>query len=168
MRSLLTYALAGAALVFNPFFACDSSPAFSYGLPEIEAAIAGTWEATITRDFHTETVKFRMEPATASAGEKHSSLDVVRRAAACSQRTLVKSAHACIDETEVPLILTALDNTTRKLSGSFRVMSTVFNEGHARLDIGDVALTVRVLPSGEVRSVLADEDSVAAKVVHAK
>ena len=61
MRAFLLYALAGAALILNPFVACSDQ--FNYGLPEIEAALGGTWDAKVTKDGVTQTVKFRIEPA---------------------------------------------------------------------------------------------------------
>ncbi|HEY5926576.1 MAG TPA: hypothetical protein VIV11_33040 [Kofleriaceae bacterium] len=202
MRALITYVLATAALVFNPFFACGAADAvFLFGLPQVEAAIGGTWEATVTTgDGKTSTVKFRMAPAAGEAGEQHSSLElaregllrakvrvsladsrhaairwpsVVSRAAACSNRTLVASAHACIDVTEVPLVLTALDGSTLEMTGNLRIMGTRFESAFAGLSLGDVSVSATITPSGVVTDADAFEHEhgsrrAAIKLVHTK
>ena len=175
MRRLLMYILAASALVLNPFFACSATDAvFQFGLPHIEAAIDGTWEATVTtREGTTTTVKFRMAPGTGEAAEQHGSLDLVNRAAACSNRTLVASAHACLDTTQVPLVLTALDGSTLQMSGELRIIGMRFESAFARLSLGDVSVSATILPSGSVKSAEAYEVErgsrpAAIKLVHTK
>jgi hypothetical protein len=148
MRALLLYALAGAVLILNPFVACSDQ--FNYGLPEIEAALGGTWDAKVTKDGVTRTVKFRIEPAGAETGAKHGARHLVRPAAACAQRTLVKSAAACLDETTVPLVLIALDGAVQTMTGTFRVVGTRFEHGNAQLNLGDTIVWATVTRAGDV------------------
>lgn len=131
--------------MLNPFFACGAD--FRYGLPEIEAALAGTWEATWTRDSQTQSVKFRVE---ADVAEKHS-CGMIKNAGACSQRTLVKSAHACKDSTTVPLKVIALDDETT-MNGTFVVTSTKFDMGELSINIPNrkTSLMARVSSTGVV------------------
>ena len=158
MRGFLTYILGGAALVLNPFFACDQTPAYQYGLPEIEAAIAGTWQAT--DDGTGRSVKFRIEAG--SATQQQSSRGLVRSAAACGSRTLVKSAHACMDSTEVPLVLVALDDNTKTWTGKLTVPGTYFDVAILELRLGDKLVSASINPNGDVRG------SDGAKLAHTK
>jgi hypothetical protein len=135
-------------------------------LPEIEAALAGTWDATITRGGETQRVKFRIEASDAKQ-EQHSARGLVTSATACSQRTLVKSAHACIDTTDVALKLIALDDTSLRLTGQLTVPGTEFREAIVTLDLGGLSVTARIEPNGNVKSVWAD-DNASAKLVHTK
>ncbi len=67
---------------------------------------------------------------------------LVRGAYACGGRTLVKSAGACIDWSEMPLVVTYVSGdtafSTAAMSGTFKVYGLVFTAG----DQGELALTI--------------------------
>lgn len=168
MRAPLLCLVAVAALVLNPFFACSADPAFRYGLPEIEAALAGTWHAKLTKDGTTRTATFRIEAARVAGAQQHGGRHLVRPAAACGQRTLVKSAAACLDETTVPLVLIALDGSAPAMIGTFRVIGTHFEQGSALLELGDVRISAVVARNGDVGDVRAMHENTAVELLHTK
>lgn len=163
MRRLVAYLIAGAALVLNPFYACTPDPAFSYDLLEIEGALAGTWRATITHEGTVQSVTFRIEAA--SARQEHAARGLVPSAAACSKRTLVRSAHACLDVTAVPLVLIALDGSELPMKGTFVVWGKRFDDGGAELELGGVSVRARVHATGTVDNVSAS-DGARVELVH--
>jgi hypothetical protein len=143
------YLLGVAALVLNPFVACGSS-SFSFGMADVEKALAGSWQASLRVGGESQTVKFRIEPASAN---QHSARTWIRAANACGARTLVKSAHACVDETTVPLKLIALESTTIALdSGELRIVGTSFRSGEISVMFGgsQYRLRARISSTGAV------------------
>ena len=103
-RILPTVAL--AVFLVNPGFACSDEPAFTFGATEMRAAVAGDWSLTITPAGGSAlevTIHLDQAAAPATTAVRVPGASLVRAAHACGTRTLVKSADACIDRTEMPL-----------------------------------------------------------------
>ena len=157
MRNLWWLA-AVAVFLFNPGFACsDDEPQFKYGAAEMRAAVQGDWSFTITPDSGTATqvtvhVDQGEAPATAAARAPGAAL--VRAAHACGTRTLVKSAGACVDISEMPLAVDYVSGdavpASATLSGWFRVFSLMFVTGDLDLRIGPYQILARVNADGTI------------------
>jgi hypothetical protein len=157
MRGLSLSLLFIAALVLNPFFACGTS--FSFSLADVERALAGTWHAKVTKNGETTSVSFRIE-AGVDANKQSRARHLVRPAAACGKRTLVKSAAACKDVTNVPLVLIALDDG-RKMKGELSITGTRFERALARFDLGNASLDAQISSSGDATAFSTSPDETA-------
>ncbi len=147
MRRLAVLLFATAVFVLNPAFMCsEDAPRYQYGAAELNAAIAGTWSATIDGKTHT----FRLEQERSAKPTQHSSASpsLVRAAAACGTRTLVASTSACVDSTEMPLTIIAVDGSAAPTRGLLLVHAPVFNEGHLHLSLASRTVTARIAPDG--------------------
>jgi phage tail sheath gpL-like len=127
LRSVV-FAVGIIVFSINPTFACGSAePDYQYGEAELRAVIEGTWSAALVRAAH-----------------------------ACGTRTLIASANACTDATEMPLDVTfiagdsALQATAAE--GSFRVDSLIFTTGVLELAIGGIRISASVDADGNVMS----------------
>ncbi|HVZ73897.1 MAG TPA: hypothetical protein VHJ20_16070 [Polyangia bacterium] len=157
MRRLL-WAIPIAAFFLNPSLACGpAGPSYEYGAQEMRDAVTGTWSLTFTPDGGTQTrVSFLVEQASAPEGQTPSAAregrSLVRAAHACGTRTLVASAAACVDITDMPLEVTFLsgDDTfkTAALSGTFRVVGTRFFSGDVELVLGPYHVTSQISAFG--------------------
>jgi hypothetical protein len=161
-------AIAVAALVLNPVFGITSG--FDYGAPELRAALEGTWRLTITTGITGTTgdaprvITFTIAQAS-RADRMHamramhaSSGTWVRSAAACGGRTLVRTAGACMDYTDMPLEATVLTGAApaHYLDGwSFTVGSTSFTRGQMRGQLDDLWLEAELSRQGQVLGVSA-------------
>jgi hypothetical protein len=136
--------LVPVALFFlNPALACGDEPEFRYGAAEMRAAVEGTW--TLTRgEGATQQLTVNIEqdtrtPQTAQAREARVH-GLIRTAHACGTRTLVKSAGACVDISQMPLKVTMVSGDPvfqdAALSGTFTIHSLVFVAGEVSLSVG--------------------------------
>ncbi len=147
-----------AVFFLNPSFACSDEPQFQYGAAEMLAVVAGDWSLTITPDGVTTTqVTVHVDQAgTANdAGiARATGRGLVRAAYACGTRTLVKSAGACIDATQMPLVVTYVSGDTAfstvAMSGSFLVPSLLFTGGDLTLTIGPYEILTQVNADGSL------------------
>jgi hypothetical protein len=157
MRNLLWLVPVGAFFL-NPTFACSDEPQFQYGAAEMRAAVEGDWSFTITPDGGTAmpvTVHVEQSPTAPTATAARSpSRAFVRAAHACGTRTLVKSAGACIDVTEMPLTVTYVAGdasfATAMMSGEFAVSSLTFVIGDLYLKLGNYTVFVQVHADGSL------------------
>ena len=134
MRAII-YSLAIAAFLLNP--SCERSRAsYLFGMTEVRAALAGTWQAN--------GVTFRIEPG----ASEHASRSWIRSAAACGDRTLIASAHACMDITRVPLVLIA--NGTQVGTGTFIIAGETFESGTVEAELAGGHVFARVTARGDV------------------
>jgi len=78
----------------------------------------------------------------------------VHAAYACGTRTLVKSAVACIDATQMPLVVTYVSGdtafSTAAMSGTFLVDSLLFTGGYLTLTIGPYQILTQVMADGSL------------------
>ena len=93
-------------------------------------------------------------------------VQALREAHACGNRTLVASAHACIDSSEMPVTVRfesgsgSLGNSViwnessaaGSLAGNLRVDSLIFDWGRLDLKLGEVRITAEIASDGTVRS----------------
>ncbi len=157
MRSLV-WAIAIAFFFLNPHLACGSDePQFQYGAEEMRAAIEGDWTFTITPDGGAAmqvTVHIEQEATTTGATSRRPDSRFVRAAYACGTRTLVKSAAACADLSEMPLTITYVSGdasfSTATMSGNFKVYGLAFASGALELTIGRFLILSRVNADGSL------------------
>jgi len=169
------------AFLLNP--AACSAPAesqYQYGAEELRAALEGSWNIAIRADggsFAALTVE--LEQARSSHREAKSNShewnrsgapSLMRVAHACGTRTLIASASACIDSTEMPLAVTFQGGDRRlgdavlwedggdpsSLEGHFRVDSLVFDSGSLYLTLGDVRVQAIIDSQGVATSATLD------------
>lgn len=143
MRTV-SYLVATAALILNPMAACELETHYDYGPKEIQAALAGTWTATVGG----ETVKFKVDFGKA---ERHSSRGLVKSAAACSHRRWVSAAEACLDVTDVQLKLIAIEGKL-PTEPRFVVEGTHFQSGQLMMGVGSAYVWAHVRANGTVES----------------
>ena len=151
-----------AVLVLNPWFGVTG---YRYGAPEMRAAIEGTWRLTITSDDAPPVERtFTIEQAATDPSEvvpaetpaaPHASRGWIRRASACGSRSLVRSAHACMDVTRMPLDV-KIAGGSKVLHAEFFVVGTSFSRGGLELVADDYWLDAGIAPNGDV--VRADVD----------
>ena len=156
MRNL-SWLLPIAVFLVNPSFACSDEPQFQYGAEEMRAAVAGDWSLTITPDGGSATqVTVHVDQAAMAAltAAPRSKRGLVRAAQACGTRTLVKSAGACLDISEMPLAVGYVsgDTTfaTASMSGQLTVFSLVFDTGDLTLTIGPYQVLARLKADGSL------------------
>jgi hypothetical protein len=146
-----------AVFFLNPALGCGpAEPQFQYGAAEMRAAVEGDWSFTITPAGGTATqVTLHIDEATTApdAGVARApGRGLVRAAYACGTRTLVKSAGACIDFTDMPLALTFVSGDATlgggPLSGRLFVDGLIFTTGSLSLTIGPYDVESMIGPDG--------------------
>ena len=145
-----------AVFFLNPSFACSDEPQFQYGVAEMLAAVGGDWSLTITPGGGTATqVTVHVDQAGTAidAGVARApGRGLVRASYACGTRTLVKSASACTDATQMPLVVTYVSGDTAfftaAMSGKFQVDSLLFTGGYLTLKIGPYQILMQVMADG--------------------
>lgn len=142
MRSI-SYLLFAAALVLNPIAGCEYLTSYEYGAREMKAAVAGTW--TVKTKAGRE-VTFKVDVGKA---ERHSSHGWIHSASACSHRSMVSTAEACIDSTEMKLKLIVASGDV-PTEATFRVHGTHFSQGELSMMIGTEYVAAQVSPTGKV------------------
>jgi hypothetical protein len=153
MRNLL-WVLSVAVFLLNPSFACSDEPDFQFGAAEMQAAVAGDWAFTITpTGGYAMQVTVHIDQGTAPAtAARTAGLALVRAAHACGNRTLVKSAEACIETTQMPLAVGYVSGdaafASATLSGWFNVHGLTFTMGELDLMIGPYQVLTRVNADG--------------------
>ena len=160
MRRLL-WAVPVAFFFLNPGFACSPpEPQYHYGATEMRTAVEADWSLTIAPQdggaLQHVIVRVTQAPdATAVNGQARArGLSLVRPAYACGNRTLVRSADACLDVTTMPLTLTAVSGdpslSSGKLSGTFTVDGLDFDFGLLELDVGPYQILGQVYADGSI------------------
>jgi hypothetical protein len=149
----------GAVLVLSPLYWLFGGPDFEFDAAQLRAAVEGTWTLTTTPpDGAPQTWTFKLAQKHGERGEARqrdaSSRSLVRSAAACGKRSLVKPAGACLDETEMPLDVTLItDGGSQRVGrGKFLVDGTQFTVGNLLLSIREISVYASVTPLGEVKS----------------
>jgi hypothetical protein len=160
VRKLVMVAIGLAVLVVTPYFLFDlfgrgdRDSGFQFGAAEMRSAVEGTWVAKLTPAGGPErSITFTIEQAGPAA---HSSREGgwIRPAAACEHRTLVRSAEACIDTSDMALELVAIEGAPSSARhGTFSVRGKKFETGHLRLTLDGNALEAYVARTGEVLSI---------------
>jgi hypothetical protein len=144
MRRAIALGLGLVVLVVSPLVYFSLPPSFDYGDAELRAAVEGTWQLEGPRPL-TLTIR-QAKAATHSSAER----GLVKSAAACGHRTLVRSAEACMDLSEMPL---EVATSAGPASGTFTVVSTEFSSGQLTLKIPGGYLSAMVDPDGSAHDV---------------
>lgn len=154
----LTWLIPVGLFFLNPGFACGTSePAFQYGAPELRAAVEGDWALTITPQggAPTQMTVHVVQGSGASASVAPPSPGgLVRTAYACGTRTLVRSAAACIDVSQMPLAVSYVAGdpalASAPMSGTFNVYGLLFTSGDLELMIGTYQVLMQVKADGSL------------------
>lgn len=122
------------AFFLNPSFACGGAEDdFQFGVNEMRGAVEGTWQAALTfPDGHQSSVVF-----TISQGAQQASAATILRvkpprtswvasAYACSDRTFVRSASACVPVSSMPLDGTFVSGDATFQSAAIRGVLNVY------------------------------------------
>ena len=157
MRNL-AWPIAVGFFFLNPSFACGTDEAqFQYGAPEMRGAVEGNWALTITPAGGTATqvvvhVAQASSASTSLGAPPPSHGGIVRTAFACGSRTLVRSAAACVDLSEMPLAVSYVSGDASfagvSMSGTFTVPGLVFGEGNLESKIGPYQVLSQVAADG--------------------
>ncbi|HEX8112363.1 MAG TPA: hypothetical protein VF516_31745 [Kofleriaceae bacterium] len=144
-----------AVMVFNPEYGVFSGP--SFGAAELRAAVEGTWRLTVRgEDGTSRSVTFRLAQGSEVEGKHAAVHALVRPAAACGRRSLVKPAGACVDVTRMPLEVTLVaDGGERRQAepGEFVVDGSAFHQGELEVRVAELRVRASVTPAGEVQDV---------------
>lgn len=155
----LAWAVAVAFFFLNPGLACgpsESDQQFQFGAAELRTAVEGDWLVTLTPDgggAETYHVHLAQAAAPPSASEQLAPRSLVRSAHACGSRTLVASASACVNVTEMPLAVTLAAGdppSSGTPSGKVNVYGTQFQMGYLDLVIGSYHVAAILTPDGTV------------------
>jgi hypothetical protein len=155
VRGSLLVAL--TAFFLNPSFGCDGGEDFQYGAEEMRVAIEGTWNLTLSHsDGQEQVVTVAIAQgggsptAQATPGARR---DLIRPAAACGTRTLIKSAGACTSSTEMPLAVSFVSGDeafrTAEMRGTLVVHGLVFKQGQLGLVVGGHQISGTLSATGE-------------------
>ncbi len=152
MWKLAVVVVALAVAIVNPWFLWRwGNPSFEFGEAEMRAAVEGTW--TIVRPDVSGCARLltvHIEQERESVRSSRSDVGLVPSAEACGERSFVKSGEACVDRTEMPLHVVALDGSTAQLDGRLTVYGTRFAQAELLLWIDDDAIKATVSPRGDV------------------
>lgn len=140
MKRLSIATLGLAALILNPFYACSTEREFRFSATAMRDAVEGTW----TLELADRSYIFHIEQAT-EAKQQHSQRSMIGNAHACGNRTLVKSASACLDTSTMPVIVNVSGTMT---DGTFMVHGTTFRKGDLVIEIAGQSIRADVMPDG--------------------
>jgi hypothetical protein len=101
-------------------------------------------------------VTFRLAQGDEVEGGDASARALIRPAAACGHRTLIKSAGACKDGTRMPLEVTLIaegGEQRQAEAGELLVFGTSFDQALLRVRVAELQVSASVTPAGEVREV---------------
>jgi hypothetical protein len=150
VKKLVVAAVLLATLVITPYFLLSSSGplGFSFGEREVRAAVEGRW----TLKLPARALELSVELARSSATSRSArEAGWVRSAAACSHRTLVRSAEACLDTTDVELIVTVAGASPTR--GTLDIVGTTFERARLRFDAGGQTVHATLSSAGEATDV---------------
>lgn len=156
LKHAILFAIGIASLVLHPFFGCGAKEDFRYGAADMRAAIEGTWKLTLPateKNPVTELVMTISQGAEPTQDKHSRRRGLVADAAACAERSLVRSAGACVDMSVMPLDVKLLASTSIVRAGVFRVTGLRFIAGHLTFELGNWYLSARVTPDGSITKV---------------
>jgi hypothetical protein len=143
LRSALIAILGVAALLLDPIGAYSKGD-FHYSDADMRKAVEGTWSLT----FDGKTTTFTLAQATSA--QRTSSAGLIRSAAACRTRSLIKSAEACIDMSKMPLEVHVVKGELAFERGVFAVLGATFESGQLDLYFSGGYVDARITKHGEV------------------
>jgi hypothetical protein len=158
VRKLVVAAIAAAVFLITPYFLYEHSTAFHFGAAEMRAAVRGTWRIELSPAAGpSRSITFTIDQAATPAHAERARA-WIRPASACSHRTLVRSAEACLDTTDMQLTLVVLGGD-RSLSptAKLRVIGTTFERGELELDVDGRFVQASISSAGAVLGVYAGD-----------
>lgn len=162
MKRLLPVTVGIAALVLNPFFGCGADQDFRYGADEMRAAVEGTWKLTVsaTGARPAREIVLSISQATGPSQQHARRSGPIAAAAACAQRSLVKSAAACGDMSEMPLEVKLIAGG-EPASGMLRVHGLKFTTGELELTLATSSVRAKIAPDGTITKISTNADEAA-------
>ncbi len=120
----------------------------------MRSAIEGTWKVTVhaTATTPAHDIVLSISQSAAPRPQHSQRRGLVSDAAACQTRSLVRSAGACADISEMPLDVTLLAGGAAR-KGMFMVPGLTFQFGLLEATLGAVTVMAKVSPSGAIISV---------------
>ena len=155
-RTFVTIVVAAVAFLFSPYL-IYKQVAFQFDAADLRAAVHGTWRLELAPERGpASSITFSMEQAPSSAHVEHGR-DWIRPASACDSRTLVRSAEACHDTTEMPLRLVAIaGDRSLALAARLQVRGLTFERGLLDIEVAGRIVRAVLSSSGAVLEVRAD------------
>jgi hypothetical protein len=157
-KTLLLAVFGLTALIVNPFFGCEAAEvSYSYDAADMRIAIEGTWKLHVAGK---PDVMLTIRQS-AKAVQQHATRGtLVRSAAACGSRSLVRNAGACMDISEMPLDVEVAGMTTKKPpTGTFMVPAVYFDIGLLHIELDDLEVSAHITPTGTVEQASVDGTS---------
>lgn len=154
VRKLVVAAVAVAVFLITPYFLYEQHIAFHFGAAEMRAAVQGTWRLELAPAAGpSRSIAFTMDQAASPASSERERA-WIRPASACGHRTLVRSAEACLDSTDMQLTLVAVGGA-RSLAptAKLRVIGKRFERGELELEVEGSLVTARISSAGAVLDV---------------
>jgi hypothetical protein len=169
-KTLLLAVFGLTALIVNPFFGCeaDHEPFYSYDAADMRIAIEGTWKLRIAGKPEV-TLTIRQSDKVEQPHAMRATL--VRSAAACGTRSLVRNAGACLDDSEMPLDVEVAGMTLKQpAKGGFLVPGTYFDVGLLNIKLDELEVYAHISPTGTVESASVSHgmDDIAATLVRVR
>jgi hypothetical protein len=146
IKTLVVAAVLVSTLVITPYFMAEAGPGFSFGEREVRAAIEGQWTLQLTDRKHELKIELARK---ATRSERETGW--IRSASACSHRSLVRSAEACLDSTEVELIIRVAGAAPNR--GDLRIIGKSFERGHLSFELGGQEVAGMVSSAGKATEV---------------
>lgn len=146
-----------AALVLSPQMLVIRAliPMPEFGAAEVRAAVEGDWKLSYTA-WGDEPVEltFRMVQG-AKPRARQTRLGLIRSAAACGHRSLVRAAEACFETTDMPVEVTLVAATGSHSigAGRFEILRNHFTTGSLTLTLDGSKLTAQISSLGEASGV---------------
>jgi hypothetical protein len=159
VRGAIVVAVGLVALLVTPYafwLGDGGGVAFEYGAEELRPMVEGEWRLELAENADASEPAAVMRVAFAWS---HKALQArapggrggwIREAAACSQRSLVRPAHACLDTTEL-VIDVVLDGVPLKEPGRFVAYGTRFEGGQVSFARGEQYFSASVDKAGVMR-----------------
>lgn len=149
VRGSIVLGLGVAALVLDPSALVLADPGFNYSDAQLRPIAEGTW--MLTRGDKSTTLLISEASAPEHAERERA---WVREAGACGHRTMVRSAHACVDWTEMPLDVRAVSGELAgaHATGTLRAYGAKLDSAvlQIELEVAGTSYGARVSRTGHV------------------
>jgi hypothetical protein len=140
--------LIAAVLLIDPAFLWRAK--YNFDEADMRAAVEGTWRVKVRDDTITLGI------TQGGAADRYSSRGWIPTAAACGQRTLIRSASACVDETRMPLHVTVLASKTGQwhtARGELSITSMSFTRAGLELEVAGMHVEAEITRDGAVADI---------------
>jgi hypothetical protein len=146
VKKLVSSVVLLATLLITPYFLFASPGGFTFGEREVRAAVEGRWTLKLPERELELALELARKPARASHDGAW-----IRPAAACKHRTLVRSAEACLDTTDVELIVKVAGAGPAR--GELHIIGKSFQRARLRFEVGGKPVYAKLSSAGEATEV---------------